>query len=150
MSPWVMPDWMEPYRYLINNTGGNTVEDLVNYRGTDASINALAVAVGAQVGLLEDLHALGLVGEPVQYVTLTYIAKQTGDKIETLRSYHKRAAWRREAGEPPWRSDLPAPDAPEQVQAAGRPKWLKTTADKYIRERLAHRATLPRYRAVAS
>ena len=27
---WKMPDWMKPYEKLINNTGGNTVEELLN------------------------------------------------------------------------------------------------------------------------
>lgn len=59
---WVMPKWMEPYRDDILNTGGNTVEDLVN-GNTKAAINLplaiLEVAVSSQVGLLSKLYSEG-------------------------------------------------------------------------------------------
>ena len=62
-KPWTMPDWMEKYRSLINNTGGNSVEDLVRDRKTNMLINApramLCVAVKSQVMLLESLHESG-------------------------------------------------------------------------------------------
>jgi len=58
---WVMPEWMEPYRSLFNNTGGNSIEDLMNRSADEANIviNAplvlICVAVESQVTLL---HAL--------------------------------------------------------------------------------------------
>ena len=63
-EPWVMPEWMEQYRGLINNTGGNSVEDLLNDRDTTARSNViragLIIAVHSQVGLLYALRKLGL------------------------------------------------------------------------------------------
>ena len=68
---WTMPDWMEPYRELINNTGGNEVEDLINRLATEthlASTNivvfTIAVAVQSQVRLLAILHQEGLLLTP--------------------------------------------------------------------------------------
>ena len=60
-DPWVMPDWMEKYRHLINNTGGNSIEDLINdIEGTNAQNNliraTIIVAVESQVNLLYALH----------------------------------------------------------------------------------------------
>jgi hypothetical protein len=59
-----MPDWMEPYRELINNTGGNPIEELLNDRHTTAQVNliraALIVAVTSQVHLLTTLHNQGM------------------------------------------------------------------------------------------
>lgn len=61
---WVMPAWMEPYRKHIKNTGGNSVEELMNDRTCDISNNAvraaLCVAIQSQVALLEHLHRDGL------------------------------------------------------------------------------------------
>lgn len=55
-----MPPWMEPYRGLFNNTGGNSVEDLMNDRTTTSHDNAIRMAlifcVRSQVSLLEKLH----------------------------------------------------------------------------------------------
>jgi hypothetical protein len=62
-DPWTMPDWMEPFRELIVNTGGNPVEELVNDQHTTAVVNAvragLIVAVASQVALLGRLHRDG-------------------------------------------------------------------------------------------
>jgi hypothetical protein len=59
-DPWVMPNWMEKYRPLINNTGGNSIEDLINDKETNAMNNlirsALILAVESQVNLLFALH----------------------------------------------------------------------------------------------
>lgn len=63
---WTMPEWMEPFRKLINNTGGNTIEDLVNDDGTNSNVfnNApralICCAVKCQVDLLKTLHNEGL------------------------------------------------------------------------------------------
>lgn len=62
-EPWVMPEWMEPYRGLICETGGNTIEDLMNDHHSTAFNNVIRagiiVAVNAQVCLL---HRLSLKG----------------------------------------------------------------------------------------
>jgi hypothetical protein len=61
---WEMPAWMEPYRDFITNTGGNSIESLLNGKATRVQINApralLEVSVEAQVSLLERLHKEGL------------------------------------------------------------------------------------------
>jgi len=61
-----MPAWMEPYRDLINNTGGNPVEDLMNdLRNNRRLLHSnvvrwsLAMAVSGQVNLLYALHEGG-------------------------------------------------------------------------------------------
>ena len=56
---WVMPEWMEPYREYIHNTGGNTVESMMN---GDASplinlpLSMLQACVKSQVSMLYGLH----------------------------------------------------------------------------------------------
>lgn len=66
---WKMPKWMEPYRELIGNTGGNSIEEMVN-DDSDARINLprviLSVAVKSQVGLLEQLHERAMLGKIVK------------------------------------------------------------------------------------
>lgn len=61
---WVMPEWMEKYRDLINNTGGNSIEDLQNDHTTNLFVNApralICCCVHAQVLLFETLHKKGL------------------------------------------------------------------------------------------
>lgn len=61
---WVMPIWMEPFRVCITNTGGNSVEDLMNNHEATVDNNwvlaALCIAVNAQVQMLEKAHAKGL------------------------------------------------------------------------------------------
>lgn len=68
---WVLPAYLEPYRGLINNTGGNTVEDLMGSLNNERNLVrtnfvrfTLAVAVQSQVQLLEDLHHAGLLTVP--------------------------------------------------------------------------------------
>ena len=65
---WTMPEWMEPYRRLINNTGGNVIEELLNDQETTAFNNAiragLIVAVSSQVALLGVLRRNGLLIPP--------------------------------------------------------------------------------------
>ena len=62
-KPWTMPDWMEKYRPLFCNTGGNPVEHLLNNRSADILTNAplamLCVAVKSQVILLASLREAG-------------------------------------------------------------------------------------------
>lgn len=63
---WKMPPELEPYRELIGNTGGNTIEDLV-HRSRDGDCNvvinaplALIVeAVESQLVLLAKLYNEG-------------------------------------------------------------------------------------------
>ena len=60
---WTMPEWMKKYESLITNTGGNSVERLVNGR-TNPIINlplsTLEACVYAQVQLLQVLYEKGL------------------------------------------------------------------------------------------
>jgi hypothetical protein len=62
-KPWVMPQWMEQYRELINNNGGNSVEELMNDHSTNLHNNSiktmLIIAVDSQVTMLECLHIRG-------------------------------------------------------------------------------------------
>jgi hypothetical protein len=57
-----MPRWMEPFRQSIANTGGNSVEEMVN-GDADPLINlplsTLQACVKSQVGLLYALREKG-------------------------------------------------------------------------------------------
>lgn len=59
-----MPAWMESFRDKIVNTGGNSIEDLMNDHTTNAFNNViragLIVAVKSQVSLLMRLHDDGM------------------------------------------------------------------------------------------
>jgi len=62
MKKWTMPKWMEPFRKHIRNTGGNTVEQLMN--GNDSPdvnlpLSTLQACVKSQVSLLVQLHNSG-------------------------------------------------------------------------------------------
>lgn len=64
--PWTMPPWMEPFRDMIVNTGGNSIEDLKERSkrpDTNVVINAplalICTAVDSQVALLAILHRGG-------------------------------------------------------------------------------------------
>lgn len=65
MKKWKMPEWMEQYRPLFHNTGGNSVEDLYNDDGRNSNAfnnpirGMLCGGVKSQVALLNDLHNLG-------------------------------------------------------------------------------------------
>lgn len=65
-SRWTMPPWMEPYRDKIGDTGGNSIEDVMNRDPNEANviINApvalICVAVKSQVSLLNRLYREGL------------------------------------------------------------------------------------------
>lgn len=71
MKKWTMPKWLEPYRESIVNTGGNSVESLMNDDGTNSNVfnNApralICAAVKSQVALLERLREGGLLRQPV-------------------------------------------------------------------------------------
>lgn len=53
-----MPAWMEPYRDLIHNTGGNTVEEMYNGNAdprVNLPLSTLQACVKSQVSLLYTL-----------------------------------------------------------------------------------------------
>lgn len=59
-AKWEMPEWMEEYRECFTNTGGNTVEELMNNNSdmfSNAPLAALSIACIAQVGMLTQLKA---------------------------------------------------------------------------------------------
>lgn len=87
---WVMPDWMERFRDFIRNTGGNTVEDLMNDTDSNSQNNhirwAMKVSVADQVKLLGVLVAAGeLVAEDHELVTPEFCEaqglKRCGDMV---------------------------------------------------------------------
>lgn len=59
-NKWEMPSWMEKYRRRICNTGGNSIEELMNDMDSNMVTNpiraSLAIAVKSQVLLLTGLH----------------------------------------------------------------------------------------------
>jgi len=61
---WKMPKWMEPYRCLIGNTGGNTIEDLMNDHETNglnnSVLSALIISVDSQITLLHRMARKGM------------------------------------------------------------------------------------------
>jgi hypothetical protein len=63
-TKWKMPPWIEPYREAIVNTGGNSIEDLMDDR-SNVVINApfalISCAVQSQVSLLTKLHTQGII-----------------------------------------------------------------------------------------
>lgn len=64
---WVMPKWMEQYRDMFQNTGGNTIEELMNDHETNGFNNvilsALIISVSSQISLLRKMGKEGkLVG----------------------------------------------------------------------------------------
>lgn len=68
---WIMPKWMKSYEKMILNTGGNSIEDLVNDDGKNSNIfnNApralICASVKSQVGLLEQLYEKGLLKDTI-------------------------------------------------------------------------------------
>lgn len=69
-KPWTMPKWMIPLAPLINNTGGNEIEDLVNDHTTTVEVNApraiICVAVKSQILLLQSLMKHGLLRSKIK------------------------------------------------------------------------------------
>lgn len=66
INAWKMPEWMEPWRSFIAETGGNDIEGLIfsfdydrNLMRTNIPRFVLACMARAQVGLLERLHKDG-------------------------------------------------------------------------------------------
>lgn len=64
---WTMPEHLEPYRDLINNTGGNTIEELMdvyhnqeNIMRTNMILGVLAVMCAGQIQLLQTLYRQNL------------------------------------------------------------------------------------------
>lgn len=82
MSEWTMPKWMESYREYITNTGGNTVEDLMNDHSSNASNNVmragLIVSVESQIVLLHKLYKKGLLLQKTQVLKTGRVSKLLG------------------------------------------------------------------------
>lgn len=60
-----MPEWMEPYRDFFTNTGGNSIEELMNNNAnfqTNLPLTALSISCESQVGLLMRLYDKGRLG----------------------------------------------------------------------------------------
>lgn len=58
-NKWTMPEWMEPFRESICNTGGNSVEDMMNGHANprvNLPLSTLQACVKSQVLLLENLR----------------------------------------------------------------------------------------------
>ncbi len=64
---WKMPEWMEPYRYIISSiSGGHEVEEIVNGRtSVDENAPLALLECGAQmvVSVLRHLHDRGMLRE---------------------------------------------------------------------------------------
>lgn len=63
IKAWTMPEWMRPYANLINQTGGNDIEELLNRTfppGSNDVVAAMQISVMSQVRLLAGLRAAGL------------------------------------------------------------------------------------------
>ncbi len=76
---WVMPEWLEPYRDLIGDTGGHSVEELMNDWTSGFHDNymraARMMAVNAQIELLRRLRGEGLLLEkPISQLSRTHYA----------------------------------------------------------------------------
>lgn len=63
-ATWKMPKWMEPYRELFQNTGGNSIEELMNDRDTHGGNNvirsALIISVDSEITLLHRMKVRGM------------------------------------------------------------------------------------------
>jgi len=61
---WTMPAWMEPFRDLIGNTGGDPIEELMNDKTTNAFNNVIRmgiiISVESQIYLLRRLRERGV------------------------------------------------------------------------------------------
>jgi hypothetical protein len=60
---WIMPDWMERFRSCIVNTGGNSVEDLMNGHDdpvVNLPLSTLQACVKSQVAMLEKMRRSGM------------------------------------------------------------------------------------------
>lgn len=60
---WVMPRWMERYREYICNTGGNSIEDMMNGNAdpfANLPLSTLQACVKSQVLMLNAMHKDGV------------------------------------------------------------------------------------------
>lgn len=75
---WTMPNWMEKYREYFTNTGGNSIENLMNDESVNNTVRlVLGIAVTSQVVLLHRLHEKGELSSKPHDLTkekLTYFA----------------------------------------------------------------------------
>lgn len=97
---WTMPEWMEPYRGLFENTGGQSVEDLVNTDGKNAGSNvvnpvlaAMAVSVESQVMMLARLRSNGFLYSHEDML------KTSRDAINLLLEYRDKHGYDEERAE---------------------------------------------------
>ena len=64
---WTMPEWVEPYRGMITNTGGNDIDGIMNDKHTTIQTNlprmAIIFMVTAQIALLQELKKSGKLTE---------------------------------------------------------------------------------------
>ena len=91
MKRWKMPRWMEPYRDLLVNTGGNPVEDMMNGNASplvNLPLSTLQAAVKSQVGLLYQLHESELLLTARDASPASAIKPQTQDRRESAQ--HKK------------------------------------------------------------
>lgn len=62
---WVMPGWMEKFRgYIVNGTGGNSVEDLMNGNANpvvNLPLSILQACVKMRVEMLERMRKDGMI-----------------------------------------------------------------------------------------
>lgn len=62
-TKWKMPSWMERYRSLIVNTGGNSIEEMMNGNAdprVNLPLSTLQACVKSQVSLLENMRRSGI------------------------------------------------------------------------------------------
>lgn len=93
MKNWKMPARMEPYRDLIVNTGGNSIEDLMNDTKTTMFSNmpraVLCCCVSSQVVLLKTLLTKNLLKEYKALLPHTLEQKRKG----CIKHLKKKDAW---------------------------------------------------------
>lgn len=72
-EPWTMPVWMERYRSMIVNTGGNSVEDMMNGNAdpiVNLPLSTLQACVKSQVAFLQTLQRHGKLFDDLSRVYL--------------------------------------------------------------------------------
>lgn len=64
---WQMPEWMEIYREHLTNTGGNSVESLMNDTKTNGFNNliraSMIISIESEIALLVRLYKRGLLNK---------------------------------------------------------------------------------------
>ncbi len=68
----IIPEHLEPYRELVGNTGGNSIENLIgrlddtHLSQTNQLVFTMAISVEDQVNLLKRLHAKGWLSTEIE------------------------------------------------------------------------------------